>query len=186
MKLQREQIKLVTFSDEEQKSCRKNSSKPKFDPNKPYEELPSLEELENAGKQAAFYDKIKDKYDIGTLPEFLKALSSSENRNALYDQLVSDGFNLGTFDQFETKLGFVSMELLIASKNEIIKYHSRLAYLNKWINIYNEAISYINVMDSNELSRLFVKLTLFILAFLYPFRFLVTAIMWALRTLWSK
>jgi len=181
LKFQRDQFKLAEVSKEEvnpQKGDVVDFSK--------VEELPSLEDLENSGKQASFYDEIKDKYDIGTLPEFLERVSFSEKRKALYNQLISDGYNLGTFDQFSTKLGFVSGESLIASKNEIIKYHSKLTYLNKRINNYHEAISEINVMDSNELYSLFAKVTLILLIIIYPLRFLLIAILWALKTLRSK
>lgn len=150
--------------------------KPKFDPNKPYESLPDLDTVRI--QRESMYDKISERYDIGTLYEFMYKITIPEKRLILYNKLVSDGYSIGTFDQFEKKLGYAATGTM---KNRTI-----MAFLNRWIDIYDKSISEINVKSSTEVNHLFVQLIFIFLLVFYPLRFLVMAIIWALKTLRAK
>jgi len=186
--------------------------KPKFDPNKPYSEVPSLEEIESKSKynlkkgdvvdftqvtvlpdldtfrlqREYIYNSISNDYDIGTLSEFMAKIEFPEKRVALYNKLASDGYNISTFAQFEKKLGFIPIELLNTSKSDFINYHFKMSYLNRLINKYNIEISEISIKSRTDLTSCFLQSIIISFIFFYPLRFLILALMWALKTLGSK
>lgn len=54
------------------------------------------------------YEKINQKYDVGTLDEYLEKMYKSEKRRILYDAVNKD-FDLGNFEEFEDNLEFNSV-----------------------------------------------------------------------------
>ena len=51
------------------------------------------------------YDKINQKYDVGTFEEYLEKMYKPGKRRILYDAVNKD-FDLGTFEEFENNIGF--------------------------------------------------------------------------------
>jgi hypothetical protein len=136
--------------------------------------LPSLYEFERMG----FYNEITKKYDIGTFSEFSKKIRVPDRRQLLYNRLTSDGYNFGSFVQFEKKLGF--------DPTKSSKYITQKIYLNKWINIYSKYISAMSVYGEAELNSLLLRLILAFSIIFYPIRILGITLIWAFKTLRAK
>lgn len=158
---------------------------PNFDSNKS-KMIPSFEEFE-------FYNTVSQKYDIGTLSEFLIKIQYPKKRLALYNQLVHDRYDPGTYNQFLKKLGFVTSGSLLERKSTNIEEVMNAgpnkpirAYLNRWINTYDKYLSEINVKSSMELTHLCIQLVFIFSLFFYPLRFLIIAIIWAIKILRAK
>jgi len=52
------------------------------------------------------YEAIKDGYDVGSEDDFRKSLDNADARHNLYDALVNDGYDMESFNEFESNIGF--------------------------------------------------------------------------------
>lgn len=61
---------------------------------------------EDNNKRRVLYDAISGKYDnLGTFEEFDSKLNDENKVKTLYDQLTTDGYDLGDYDSFKGKVG---------------------------------------------------------------------------------
>jgi len=60
-------------------------------------------------KSKILYDAVSKDYNLGTYDEFKTKLNDSSKRKTFYDALSKD-YSLGTYDEFEGKIGFVKGE----------------------------------------------------------------------------
>ena len=74
---------------------------------KTYDEImknPKLKEINDSRKR--LYEILSADYNMGTFEQFCADLKDATKRRKLYDAISSDYSDVGSFDEFESKLGY--------------------------------------------------------------------------------
>lgn len=145
-------------------------------------------DLRNPEKsRKGLYDYVSIECDLGRYESYLLSINDLENRKSLYKFLLSNKYPIGSFEEFEVKLGFSpNPYLLMKYCNENAKRIAFKKFYNKWESTYNSIILKTNVHSKDEIEKSILIICCIVLIVFYPIRLLFLSTIWAIRVLKIK
>jgi len=142
-----------------------------------YDNLVKTNEIQKLGIES--FEQFENELGIVTAGSLLK----SKKIPPTFEEVME---SKPKFDPTKPYVEISSIDTLELYDSKSNRLNTELWFLNKWINNYNQTISGIRIISPKELFHLSKQVISIILFILYPLRFFILAIFWALKILRSK